>query len=542
MDYLKQSWTKVQAQLEGMPASSKALIGSLLVIMLLVGYITMLYAGRPEQAIVGSFSSGQTQMVINRLQARGVEAELLNGQVVVPVSQQDTAFIVMAENDLLTSDMADVFDQLVENYSPLATDSENQRRMLIAKQSYLRRVISKMNGVRSAEVIVSPPERDGFGATFVRPSGSVAVTMVGGQTMNQKLAESIAGLVSSSLAEMTPQDVTVIDSNTGQQYSVKDENDVIPSDAFELVRKLEQEYSKKISRTLSYIPGVIVAVNVRTDDVHRRQALQFELDKNEPLRSTRKLEQEDVMMADAGEPGIRSNTGLSIAGSGGEQTRSTLSEQEDTFGEKAIIGEVNTVHTGHNVQQVNVTVNVPRTFFVNLWRSVNPEAETPPADADLEPFRQDHLQQIIAQVEPLVEAEEDSIIRAHMIPDDTLFAQPAAASMGTFAMMLESPMATPAILGGLAVVSIGLMLMMVRNANKPEKLPSVEELAGLPPALPSDEDLIGEVEELEETMAGFEIDPEDLESRKIAEQIGELIKANPEEAGTLMKRWVGEDD
>ena len=47
----------------------------------------------------------------------------------------------------------------------------------------------------------------------------------------------------------------------------------------------------------------------------------------------------------------------------------------------------------------------------------------------------------------------------------------------------------------------------------------------MPPPLPGEEELIGEAEESEPSMAGLEVAEEDIRTRHIADQISELIKA-----------------
>jgi flagellar biosynthesis/type III secretory pathway M-ring protein FliF/YscJ len=96
--------------------------------------------------------------------------------------------------------------------------------------------------------------------------------------------------------------------------------------------------------------------------------------------------------------------------------------------------------------------------------------------------------------------------------------------------------------GALAVISLGLALMMVRRATKPEALPTVEELAGVPPTLPTDDELIGEADEVESTMTGLEVDEEELRTRRLAEQISDLIKSAPDDAGNLLGKWVQAED
>ena len=72
--------------------------------------------------------------------------------------------------------------------------------------------------------------------------------------------------------------------------------------------------------------------------------------------------------------------------------------------------------------------------------------------------------------------------------------------------MVQSDWAKPVGLGVMALSAMVLMLAMVRNASRLPTMPKPEDLAGVPPVLPTDEDLFGEAEESESAMAGVEID------------------------------------
>ena len=94
------------------------------------------------------------------------------------------------------------------------------------------------------------------------------------------------------------------------------------------------------------------------------------------------------------------------------------------------------------------------------------------------------------------------------------------------------------LLGGLAVVALGLMVTMVRKATRRADLPSAEELVGLPPQLEAQSDLIGEADESEAAMAGIEVDEGQVHSQKVLEQVGELVQQKPDAAARLMNRWI----
>ncbi len=97
-------------------------------------------------------------------------------------------------------------------------------------------------------------------------------------------------------------------------------------------------------------------------------------------------------------------------------------------------------------------------------------------------------------------------------------------------------------LGLLGLVSVGLMLMMVRKASRPVKMPSAEELVGLPPDLATETDLVGDVGESEEAIAGMELGEGDVEAERMLQSVVEQAKAEPEALARLLKQWVSPED
>jgi len=270
-----------------------------------------------------------------------------------------------------------------------------------------------------------------------------------------------------------------------------------------------------------------------------RQAFQ----ENEPLVESMRETITRTTTTDAGEPGARPNIGMGIAGEAGPGTQEEISRNEERFGPQNLVERRLATRSGHAIQRVAVTINVPRSYFVNLYRLNNPDEQDIPDDAVLQPLITQEIAKIERQVQNLVEFEQAGNIAVAMYYDN-LSIHPTAAGVsgGALVTMMESGWMTPALLVGLALMVIGISLWMVRNATKPEAMPSVEELAGVPPTLPSEDDLVGEVDAFETTMAGVELDENELKSRRMAEQISDLIKANPHEAGNIMGRWVHKNE
>ncbi len=544
MDFVKRYWMYIRAHLEALNASQRWLIGALMVIMIMSLLLLMQYMSSTETVPITRFAASRTDEVLARLKSAGIEAEVAGGQIMVPRDQQHQALAMLVQDDMFSEDVAGAFNELISKQSPWLTDKQNETSFLIAKQDVLGKVIRKMKGVESANVVISLPKDLGFGKTFVNPSASVSIAMKGRGRIDKGMVEAVAGLVSGAVAEMPAQNVVVVDANYGRQHRVDDEDDAIPTEALELVRNQEEYHRKKIMELLQYIPGVIVAVKVQTDQVHKQVEESWAYEQTEPLASEESKEMNRRDVQEAGEPGPRSNTGLDIAGGTQIGSEEQTTESRSEFREKPLIERVHKMLTGHQVTQINVTINVPRGYFVQIYKANNPDEEEEPTDLDLQAVINEQLATIQDQVEPLISTETPGMVRVAMFPDETVLMASGLAGSGGggIAGMMESQWAKPISVSLLALISLALMVGMVRKATKPESLPSVEELAGVPPNLPVEDELIGEAEQHDAAMAGVELNEDELRSRKIAEQIGDMIKANPNEAGMLLSKWVRIDD
>lgn len=540
-EFIKRYWTQIRLQTTEMPANTKLLIGSLIVILLLVVFVVLQYVGEPEWVPITSFAGERRAEVTVRLEQAGIEVKDDGEQLLVPFEQRAKALAVMESGGMLGADTSAAFDEMIRNSSPWDSSTKSKMALLEAKRKFLGQVIAKMKGVRAADVVLSVPDDKRFGRSYVKPTASVSVVMEGGEKMNNALVKAVAGVVSGSVAEMTPREVTVIDANNGREHKVADDDEASSEEMMLAMTRVENHYRDRIAGLLRYIPGVIVAVNVRMDNTISEQSDRVKFHESQPLESEIIEETVTQNTQNAGEPGVRSNAGADIAGNRSTGTSSTHTKSETNFLDLPVSERVRAVKRGQTAEQVNVTVNVPRSYFVSLYQQANGE-DAMPTDADLAPMVQQQLDAIRQQVEPQVQnGEVQGMVTAHMILDaSAMLAMTAAAGgEGGIGGMVDSVGGPQTLMiATLSLFSVGLMFYMVRKATKPSTMPTAEELAGVPPQLDGEEDLIGEVMEHEPSMPGMELDDEDVQSRKVAQQIGELIENYPYEAAALFKRWI----
>ncbi len=126
----------------------------------------------------------------------------------------------------------------------------------------LTRSIQALSSVASARVHLALPNQNGFFREQQKPTASVVVGMNAGRSLDRGQLAGIIHLVSSSVPEMDPKSVSVLD-DTGKLLSTPPEGDMgMGGDAQQMqyVQQLEQLYTKRI---LDILEPVVGRQNVR---------------------------------------------------------------------------------------------------------------------------------------------------------------------------------------------------------------------------------------------------------------------------------------
>ena len=543
MEFMKHSLSQVKDFFGHLGPTERWLIGALLIILVFVGVIVVDYAGETDRVAINGFTGESKGAVVNSLNEHGIDAKLDNGQIKVPREKWADALVVLEESDLLKADLSSAFDEMIIRQSMWVGEGQKQREFLIAKQKVLGLVIGRMKNVDSALVMLDRPKNDRFGR-HVRPSASVSVTMDGQHQVDRGLVESIAGMVSGGVVDMKAQDVTVVDANAGRKFTVEDPIDQMPEKAWLIVRRLEHDYRNKIGEMLNYIPNVNVTVSVTTDPVIHKKVTTNEHGP-EPLESTTEEETTSNSSAPTGPAGVRPNTEMDI----GEPSQSTNTQKttksETKYRDIPVKKHTEHIEAGHTLKQVNVTVGVPRTFVVSLYRAANPDVKEDPQEADITKLADAEIAKIQSQVEPhVITADAQGVVRVIMVHDGVAagaMTAGVAESTGVVAM-LDQGWVQPAGLMALALCALAMMFGMVRKATSSHDMPTAEELAGVPPTLPGDDDLIGEADASDASMTGLEVGESELHTRRVADQIAEMINSSPADAASLFGKWVNTED
>ncbi len=543
MEFLKRNFTQIQAQLGGVSFATKWLLGSLVVIMLLVGSMLVYWGGSADRVPIDGVASGSPGEIMTLLKADGIDARMSDGKVVVPISQREEAVASLSRGGHINPNASAAFDQLLDNTNWMQSSTDKTRNYLLAKGNFLSAVIGSFPNVENASVILDKPESNGFGVTHVDPSASVMVTMQPGSKVSRQMADTMIHMVASAVAGLQEQDVTISDTLNSRSFTAADADEADQFANVETTLANERLHKQKIEQVLRSWDGVMVAVKIVTSDVIREQVQQTVYGKPE-IASSETIEKVQRNVSNAGEPGPRAMLGSSIDGGGSSGTELTENTSIENFNSSKPTSISNISKAGNMIRKINVSVVVPRSYYVRIFNAQNPDADAP-SDEDLQTIIDNEEAKIAKVIQPQIVSSDDEMqpgeISVAMVYDQAYLEPAVAGVSGGLGSVVSSDIAQTGALYALVAMTIGLFFFMVSRATRKEEMPTIEELAGVPPTLPTEDDLMGEVQEMDSTLAGVELDEDELRARQIADQIGDLVRANPEEAGGLLTKWVVDD-
>jgi flagellar biosynthesis/type III secretory pathway M-ring protein FliF/YscJ len=560
VNLLQRTFKAIGAQLGGLPATAKLLIGALMVILVMSLLMVAQFSGRPSMVPLPIDLDPEARTAAQGyLERSGIPFEDKGGRLMVPAEQRYTVLAQLTDHEVISGDQIN-FDSLIAQSSPFLTREQNRKRWLVAKMNVLSALVGKFRGIQHATVVIDKSEQVGFGKSHEPPTASVTV-IPAGDGLTQGQVEAIARVVAGAQPGLKVSDVQVIDAKYGRAHQPRSENQLVSGEYLELQQAQEKHTKATIADALSYIPGLHIAVNAMMDNRREEQRTDsFEDPKVGPLSSSRRTIDSSSQSA-GNEPGVLPNTGVAIASSGGQGTK-MMDERSDETTRPVFPRDARhiTDSKGHPLK-INATIGVPRSYFVLKFRQDRNDPEAVPEDADLAPIVTAEIARLKSGVELLIDtsALKDAVpgtVKVSMIPDiagavATMVSDiPAtvgggigggggAGGGGWSAGPIGGDLVKFLGLTGLALLSLAMMFLMVRRAGVTTDLPTAQDIVGVPPTLPTDEsEIVGEAIESAPILEGVEVDDDALRRQQMKGQISEMVRQNPDSVANLLRRWI----
>jgi flagellar M-ring protein FliF len=291
-----------------------------------LGVVIVMWSQQPNYVMLyGGLSDQDSLDVTNALDRSDIPYKITpgSGTILVPGSRVHEARMNLAGQGL-PKETASGFELLDKDQGFGVSQFMENARYQRALEGELAKTISSMSNVQSARVHLAIPKQSEFVRDRKEPSASVLLSVYGGRPMRDEQVAAIVHLVASSVSNLSPDKITVVD-QAGNLLSSQQSSDSLRLTAtqFDYKKKVEDYYTKRIEDILSPILGINgVRAQVSADiDFNQTEQTQESYNPDLPaVRSEQTYEDQTSNSSNAsGVPGALTNQPPGVHGGAKQQ-------------------------------------------------------------------------------------------------------------------------------------------------------------------------------------------------------------------------------
>lgn len=233
------------------------MLGAAAVIAVMIGLV--LWGQKPEYRVLFSnFSDRDGGAIMTSLQAANVPYKFAEGggAILVPADKVHEIRLKLAAEGLPKG--GSVGFELMENQKLGVSQFLEQVNFQRALEGELARSIQSVGAVQAARVHLALPKASVFVRDQQKPTASVLLNLHPGRTLDQQQVSAIVHLVASSVPELPPKNVTIVD-QAGNLLSENNKpagtNTLDPSQ-LKYVQEMQQNIAKRIESIITPIVGL----------------------------------------------------------------------------------------------------------------------------------------------------------------------------------------------------------------------------------------------------------------------------------------------
>lgn len=244
--------------LSALPASRKLTLGVGVAGLLAIVVALSLWSAQPAYKVLyANLSDKDGGAIIAQLSQMNVPYKHADGgaAILVPADKVHDARLKLASAGLPKG--STVGFELMDNARFGITQFQERLTFQRGLEGELIRSIGALSAVQSARVHLALPNQNGFFREQQKPSASVLLTLYPGRTLDRAQIAGIVHLVSSSVPELTPKAVSVIDQTGALLTGTADGQHGMGLDANQLqyVGQIEASYTRRIIDLLEPVVG-----------------------------------------------------------------------------------------------------------------------------------------------------------------------------------------------------------------------------------------------------------------------------------------------
>lgn len=521
VEQLREYFTQLRDLIAQLDIKAKIVIGVITGIVL-VSLLLLIIRGADSnyQPLFQQLSADDAGEIVEELEARSVSYQLAdNGKtILVPTENLHSMRLEMAAQGLPNQGLVgfEIFDETQFG----TTNFERRVNLYRAMGGELSRSIQAMEGIELARVQITAPQESLFIDEETPAKASVMLQLESGFRLTQNQARAISNLVASSVPDLQPDKVTIVDTAGNLLTPNSSEGNQMARELTSSQRELEKEYEEELQRRLrtmlTRILGpdnftVQVASRMNFDQRERESVTYLPVVGESGLpRSTQELS--EVYYGGGAPEGGVPGTGTNVPGYMGTD------EEDNSYYERT-----DGVTNYEMNEVIEREVFAPGTIE-NLSVSVMVNENLPEEELPL-------LEEAIQAAVNFDADRGDTINVASMAFDSGLEEEMAQLRE----QQLEAENRQRLIYAGLiiGVLIIGfIMVLIIRRRSRKESLAAGQGTRVDMTVSDEDEDV---------ELPGHELTEEEKKVRKMKSELDDMVGDQPEQVAELLKSWLLED-
>jgi flagellar M-ring protein FliF len=505
----------------------KVVIGLLVVGLLLGGFFFYRWITTPTQApLFSNLASTDASAIVDELNAEGVAYDLTDGGQTIMVAKDQVYNLRLTMSGKGLPAGQDTGYALLDKQGITTSEFQQQVTYQRALEGELSKTLEALAGVQSAVVHVALPKDEVFVTDQAKPTASVLLALAPGTQLTGEQIQAVTNLVSSSIQDMDPDQVTVADS-TGQVLSSAGTG--VTAAAGDARSQVELDYEKRLSDSAKKLLTTVLGpghaeVSVRADvDLSQRNTTSESFGYTPgtpPTSSSTTKETYNGGGVPVGGVLGPENTADAVTNAGGGA--SSTYDKESTTANNAVgkTTEVTQDAPGA-LKRLTVSVVMDQAVAGNL--------------------NQQQMRDLMTTAVGLDPARGDQITVA-TLPFDTTAAKAAAAEMeaaraAESSAQMWSMIKTGGIAAGIALV---VLLVWLRSRRQEEVEEEYEPLE-------LSDDMLAELDRLrvassreEAAVDTRQLELEAAERQKVRTDISTMVSEKPDEVAAMLRGWLSE--
>lgn len=223
-----------------------------------IGVAVVLWSRTPDYALLyGNVADKDVPEVLQALENLNIDyrVESSSGAILVPDEDVHEIRLKLAAQGLPKTDSLGF--ELLQKQSEFGTSqSLEAARFHHALENEIAKTIASIQNVKSVRVHLALPKQSVFVRQRQKPSASILINLYAGRTLEKSQVEAIVHLVASSVPQLEPGQVTVVDQRGHLLNSLESSDEIsVSTKRFEYKKQVEEHLIERAENILSPLVG-----------------------------------------------------------------------------------------------------------------------------------------------------------------------------------------------------------------------------------------------------------------------------------------------